>query len=117
MSDSKSHVPEVIEFYDQLTLYRAYMPFIKEGGLFIKMSVEGISLGDPIITSILLPKAESPMPITGNVVWISPKKLVSEEGSSGLGIQFTGDNTSEVRTQIEEAIKEYLNSDQPTDTM
>lgn len=105
------------EFTDIIKLYRSYMPFVEHGAVFIPTEDESIQLGDLVSATIKLPEDENPVHFTGKVIWVTPKKLLSEEAKMGIGVQIEGDSAADIQSQIEDLIKDYLNSDQPTDTM
>ena len=84
---------------DPLELNLSYMPFIKDGGLFIPTQ-ESFSLGTPIIVNLQLPGLKESLVLEGRIIWITPKNSLHQV-LPGIGIQFTGKNTQDVRTQIE----------------
>jgi len=105
------------EFKDVVQLYRAYMSFVVDGAIFIPCKDNSIGLGDTISVTINLPEDTNPVSFTGSVIWLSPKKLLASDSKMGVGIRIEGDDKKEISSQIEDLIKDYLNSDQPTDTM
>lgn len=117
MKEEKTKHTLQFEFTEIIQLYRAYMPFVLNGGLFLPCEDDSITLGSEVVATITLPEDTNPITISGKVIWLSPKKLLSEESKAGIGIQIEGKNANEIREQIEDLIKDYLNSDQPTDTM
>lgn len=105
------------QILDIVQLYRAYMPFVKGGAIFLPTEKENIKLGDILKIKLSLPEAKGDFAFSGKVIWITPRKLLSEEIKTGIGVHIDGPEASEIREQIETLIKDYLNSDQPTDTM
>lgn len=99
-----------------IELYRAYMPYVLQGAIFIPTDL-AIPLGEKVAVTLQLPKESLPINFEGNAVWIMPKKILTESVRAGVGVQIDGPNQQEIRDQIEELIKEYLHSDQPTDTI
>jgi type IV pilus assembly protein PilZ len=90
---------------DKAVLYAAYMPFIKNGGLFIPTS-KSYKLGDELF--MLLNLMDEP-------AWITPKGAQGNR-AAGVGVQFNdGDNTA--RNKIETYLAGALKSDRPTHTM
>ncbi len=102
---------------DIIQLYRAYMPFVKGGALFLPTEKENIKLGDVLKIKLSLPEAKGNYEFSGKVIWLTPRKLLSEDAKTGIGVHIEGADATEIREQIEILIKDYLNSDQPTDTM
>lgn len=92
---------EVIKYVirDPLECNLSYMPFIKDGGLFLP-TMQSYSLGDRILVDLQLPGKADALRIEGKVVWITPKNALHHV-LTGIGIQFTGANAQQVRSQIE----------------
>jgi type IV pilus assembly protein PilZ len=82
-----------------LELNLAYMPFIKDGGLFI-MTTETYPLGERLVVDLQLPGKKDPLRIEGKVVCITPPNALHHV-LPGVGIQFTGQNAAQSRTLIE----------------
>src|SRR5436189_6016645 len=83
---------------NQLELNLSYMPFIKDGGLFIPTS-QSFPLGEKIFINLQLPGQKETHKIEGKVVWITPKNALYQI-FPGIGIQFVGDNASSLHEQI-----------------
>lgn len=96
MSDTEA-IKYVIR--DPLECNLSYMPFIKDGGLFLP-TMQSYSLGDRILVDLVLPGKTDALRIEGRVVWITPKNALHHV-LTGIGIQFTGANAQQVRSQIE----------------
>ena len=99
---------------DKNALYRAYMPFVKGGGLFVTTEHQ-YEQGDPVFIRLKLPDDPAPVPVACKVVWLS-SSLTGEKGFCGAGLQFTDDD-GRVKTRIEHYLAGVLGSDKPTDTM
>jgi type IV pilus assembly protein PilZ len=84
---------------DPVELNLSYMPFVKEGGLFVPTS-EHFSLGDQVVVDLQLPSKKEILKITGKVVWISPRNALHYV-LPGIGIQFIGTDAKVIRSQIE----------------
>src|SRR3990167_7656401 len=84
---------------DPLELNLSYMPFIKDGGLFIPTN-ESYSLEDIITVDLKLPGKTDRLHIEGKIIWITPKNALHHV-ASGIGIQFVGTAAQTVRSQIE----------------
>ncbi|MDO6806500.1 PilZ domain-containing protein, partial [Wenyingzhuangia sp. 1_MG-2023] len=57
---------------DKAVLYGAYMPFLKEGGLFIPTN-RSYKLGDEVFLLLKLMDDPEKLPVAGKVVWITPQ--------------------------------------------
>ena len=99
---------------DKSALYAAYMPYVKNGGLFIPTNKQ-YSLGDEVFMLLNLLDETEKIPVAGNVVWITPKRA---QGSrpAGIGVQFN-DQDDVARSKIETHLAGALQSDRHTHTM
>lgn len=76
---------------DKSVLYAAYMPFIRNGGLFIPTN-KNYKLGDEVFMLLNLMEEPEKIPVAGKVVWITPKGAQGNR-AAGIGVQFNdGDN-------------------------
>lgn len=100
---------------DKAVLYATYMPFIKNGAIFVP-TTRDYQLGDPI--SMVLRLLEEPQEITveGQVIWITPNGAQGNR-SPGIGVQFAGENGIHLRNKIETILAGALKADRPTHTM
>ncbi len=96
-------------------LHQCYMPFITNGGLFVK-TTKNFKVGDDVFMILTLDQDER-MPITGKVVWITPKG--SQGGrSQGIGVQLSDDADMEVvKTKINTILAPYSGEEIPSLTM
>ena len=99
---------------DKAALYIAYMPFIKNGGLFIPTAKEYV-IGDEVFILLTLSESNERLPVAGKVVWITPKGAQGNR-SAGIGVQFS-DQDDTARVTIENHLAGSLESDRPTHTM
>lgn len=83
---------------NQIELNFSYMPFIKDGGLFIPTNEE-FQLGDAVTVELKLPGHPETHQITGKVVWITPQNSLYQI-FSGIGIQFVGDTAKTIHDLI-----------------
>ena len=100
---------------DKAALYAAYMPFIKNGGLFIPTAKQ-YNLGEEVFMLLTLMDSKEKIPVAGHVVWVTP---VNAQGSraAGIGIQFSEKDSGAARNKIETLLAGQLTSDKPTHTM
>lgn len=100
---------------DKSALYRAYMPFVTNGGLFIPTKRE-YQLGEEVFMLINLIDEPERLPVAGKIIWITPP---GAEGNrvTGVGVQFSDADDANVRVKIETYLAGMLGSDRPTHTM
>jgi len=100
---------------DKNALYAAFMPFVKNGGLFIPTD-KHYQIGDEIFLLLRLMDEPERIPVAGNVVWITPS---GAEGNRavGVGVQFSDQDKGVARRKIEDYLAGMLTSDRPTHTM
>lgn len=100
---------------DKQALYAAYMPFLKNGGLFIR-TTKRYQLGEVLILLLQLMDEKERIPVAGKVVWITP---LGAEGNRqvGVGIQFSDQDKGEAQRRIEQYLAAALEADRPTHTM
>ena len=89
---------------EKSALHACYMPFIKDGGIFVP-TTDKFALHDEIILHLRLVEDGKKLLIPGRVVWISPG--VGQRGNSpGVGLQFTGEHRFRVKQFIEDLLGE-----------
>lgn len=100
---------------DKNVLYAAFMPFVKNGGLFIPTN-RSYKLGDEVFMLLNLMDEPERIPIAGKIVWITPK---GAEGyrSHGIGVQFSEEDKGATRARIENQLAGMQESQRPTHTM
>lgn len=102
-------------FEDKASLARQYMPFIEQGGLFIRTE-EAFALADTISVSLKLPDSGDAYLFSGPVVWVTPP--AAERGlPRGIGVQLRGEMGNKVRSEIEMQLAGILDKVFPTDTL
>ena len=99
---------------DKAVLYAAFMPFLKNGGLFIPTG-KSYKLGDEVFMLLNLMEEAEKIPVAGKVVWLTPKGAQGNR-AAGIGVQFSDqDNTAS--NKIENYLAGTLDSDRPTHTL
>jgi type IV pilus assembly protein PilZ len=100
---------------DKNALYDAYMPFIKNGGLFIP-TLKSYKLGEEVFMLLTLMDSQEKIPVVGRVAWITP---VGAQGNktAGIGVQFSELNKGVLRSRIETLLAGGPNADRPTQTI
>ena len=100
---------------DKAVLYAAYMPFVKNGGLFIP-TAKDYKLGDEVFMLLTLTDSKDKLPVAGKVVWITPKGAQGNK-TAGIGVQFSELDKGATKSKIEKSLAGALKSDPPTHTM
>lgn len=100
---------------DKETLYKAYMPFVENGGLFIP-TTKKYELGDDVFMLLSLMDESERIPAAGNIIWVTP---IGAEGNrtAGVGVQFSPQDEGATRAKIETYLAGALSSELPTHTM
>jgi type IV pilus assembly protein PilZ len=105
-----------LKIKDAASLYSAYMPFLKNGGLFAP-TAQQYALGDEVVLLITLADETERLSVVGKVAWISPLGAQGNR-TAGIGIHFNESSDGEVaRQRIENILAGVLASERPTHTM
>jgi len=104
----------VAEFENVNQLYRAYMPFVSHGGVFISTRVE-INIGEPVKVALTLPDDLEPTIFESKVVWLNPAGVQGAR-PIGVGVSLPSDNIK-IKTLIEQVLNTKLNAVEITATM
>lgn len=99
---------------DKAVLYAAYMPFIRNGGLFVPTN-KSYEIDDEVFMLLTLMDEQEKIPIAGRVVWVTPRGAQGNR-TSGIGVQFSEQDAA-ANAKIEEYLAGMLSSDRPTHTM
>lgn len=101
---------------DKTALYGAYMPFVKNGGIFVP-TPKRYFLGDEVFLLLTLPESSERLPVAGKVVWTTPAGAQGNR-AAGIGVQLPdGQEGEAVRHRIETLLAGLLGSEKPTHTM
>ena len=114
MSDETKQGILSLTIKDRTVLYAAYMPFLRNGGLFIPTN-KRFALGEEVFVLLALMDEAEKIPINGTVVWVTPKGAQGNR-QAGIGVQFSEAGFA-AATKIEEHLGTGLVSDRPTHTM
>lgn len=104
-----------LSYPDKRSLQKAYMPFLKNGGLFLPTSTQR-DMNEEIFLLVTLPEADKPIPVPGTVVWKTPAGAADGK-PQGVGIEFKGREGNSLRVRIEGLLGPDLTSSKPTNTM
>ena len=100
---------------DKGALYAAFMPFVKNGGLFIPTPKE-YKLGDEVFMLLTLMDDATKLPVAGKVVWVTPSGAQGNK-TAGIGVQFSEQDNGQTSRKIEGFLGGALKADRPTHTM
>lgn len=100
---------------DKHALYAAYMPYLKNGGIFVPSS-KSYKLGAEVFMLLTLMDSKEKIPVAGQVVWITPQGAQGNR-ATGIGIQFSDKDAGAARNKIETLLAAALKSERPTHTM
>ncbi|MDX1454015.1 MAG: PilZ domain-containing protein [Gammaproteobacteria bacterium] len=100
---------------DKSALYVAYMPFVKNGGLFIPTS-KPYRLGDEVFMLLTLMDQTERLPVAGRIVWVTPRGAQGKR-AAGIGVQFSEQDNGQTQKKIETYLAGALGADRPTHTM
>lgn len=95
-------------------LYRSYMPYIKNGGLFVTTQRD-YHLGEEVFMLLDLMEETDKIPVSGKVIWVTPRGAQGGK-KAGIGIQLSADDNSVV-SKIETYLAGALGTGRLTHTM
>ncbi|MCA3132016.1 MAG: PilZ domain-containing protein [Betaproteobacteria bacterium] len=107
----------VLSIKDLGILHAAYMPFAKNGGIFVP-TTKPYRLGDDVYLLISLMNDPNRVPVVGTVAWVTPPGAQMNK-LQGMGVQFkAGDEGGrQIRARIETLLGGHGNSARPTHTL
>ena len=117
MADQSVNKPGVLSLAikEKSALYAAFMPYIKDGGLFIPTN-KAYKIGEEVFMLLSLVDEPVKFKVVGKVVWTTP--TASANRPQGIGVQFSEkDGGLEVRNKIESILGGTLKSNRATHTM
>jgi type IV pilus assembly protein PilZ len=101
---------------EKAALYAAYMPFLKNGGIFLPTQ-KSYKLGDEIYLILSLMDDPNKYPIAGKVAWITPP-AANNNKAQGIGVHFPDDESGQrAKLKIEEILGAALRSSRATHTL
>lgn len=102
-------------FVDKISLYQAYMPFVKNGGLFLRDHLD-VKPGDYVFLRVSLFKESQYHEIKAKTIWLTPT-IAQGNKPTGIGLQFIGETHQVLQDMIEKILNDMLKSNNITDTM
>ena len=101
---------------EKAALYAAYMPFMKNGGIFVPTN-KPYRIGDEIYLILSLMDDPNKFPIAGKVAWITPAGANNNK-AQGIGVHFPEDEAGlRAKSRIEEILGAALRSARATHTL
>ena len=101
---------------EKSALFSAYMPFLKNGGIFVPTN-KSYNLGEEIYLILTLLDDPSKYPIAGKVAWVTPAGAGNNK-SQGIGVHFPSDESGiRVRLRVEEVLGSSIRSNRATHTI
>lgn len=101
---------------EKAALFSAYMPFLKNGGIFVPTN-KSYRLGEEIYLILTLLDDPNKYPVAGKVAWITPAGAGNNK-SQGIGVHFPDDESgTRVRVRVEELLGTALRSSRATHTL
>ena len=101
---------------EKAALYAAWMPYLKNGGIFVPTG-RPYALGDDVYLLLSLMDDPAKFPVAGKVAWVTPSGAHNNK-AQGIGVHFADDDGGRVaRRRIEEILGPALKSSRTTHTV
>ena len=100
---------------DKASLYTAYMPYLRNGGVFVP-TPKRYFLGADVFVLLTLPESSERLPVAGKVVWVTPPGAQGNR-APGIGVQFGDTAEGEAARAKIEALLAGHAATKPTHTM
>jgi len=100
---------------DRGALYSSYMPFVKNGGVFVP-TARAYEIGDEVHVLLQMMDDPSMHSVKGNVVWVTSAGAQGNK-VQGVGVQFDESDNGKTKSDIENILAANLQGDRPTHTM
>src|SRR3954452_9587422 len=98
---------------EKAALYAAYLPFLKNGGMFVP-TAKPYKIGDEIYLILALMDDPNKYPIAGKLAWITPA-AANNNKAQGIGGHFPDDETGQrANLRIQEILAAALPSSRAT---
>lgn len=96
-------------------LYQSYLPFLKNGGIFVPTE-KSYQLGDDVFVMLTLLDESKKEAVSGKVAWINPKGTQGNR-PAGIGVHFGEIDQGKMKKKIEASLVGLLDSEKPTFSM
>lgn len=114
-SASKSSIIQLV-IKEKEDLHAAYIPLLKDGGIFIVTARE-YKLGDDVYVLLTLPDDTERYPVAGKIAWITPAHATGNR-AQGVGVRFpAGEKSIILQSKIEAILGAGQASSRPTQTI
>lgn len=100
---------------DKATLYASYMPFIRNGGLFLPGQTK-LSMGQEVFLVLSMMNDPERVRVAAKVVWVTPPGAQANR-PAGVGVQFLEADQGATKARIENYLAGMTKSDNPTYTL
>ena len=101
---------------EKAALYAAYMPYLKNGGIFVPTG-RPYKVGDDVYLLLSLMDDPAKFPVAGKVAWVTPQGAHNNK-AQGIGVHFADDEGGGVaRRKIEEILGAAMKSSRTTHTL
>jgi len=113
-----SHRPGVFTLVirSKAALYAAWIPLLKNGGIFLP-SGKSHALGEEVLILLSLLDDPNKIPLQGSVAWINPPHSTGNR-PQGIGVQLQDSEvTRELKKKVEGLLAGALQSSRPTHTI
>lgn len=101
---------------EKAALYAAYMPYLKNGGIFVPTG-RPYKIGDEVYLLLSLMDDPTKFPVAGKVAWVTPQGAHNNK-AQGIGVHFADDEGGGVaRRKIEEILGAAIKSSRTTHTL
>ena len=105
--------PLEVTIESRSALCRAYMAFVRNGGVFVPTH-RRYQLGDDVNVIVTLFDSSGPVAVNGTVVWVTPNRAQGKR-LAGVGVQFNADDG--IRARVEGLLEGVSGGDEPTHTL
>ena len=106
----------VYRFENINTLKNAFMPFVRDGGIFIPTE-DVFHLGDVVNVAVTLSEGEQTFTFSGEVIWVTPKSIHSANHDPGIGIQCNSDEGEAFQKATQQLLSGIKDDGSNTETM
>lgn len=114
MTDSNRGILS-LSIKDKAALDNAFMPFVRNGGIFVPTK-KAYKLGEEVFMLLTLLDDKERIPVAGRVVWITPQGAQGNR-TPGVGVQLNDQDNGATRNRIEGLLAGMLLSERATQTM
>ena len=105
-----SVIPVRFKNLDQL--YKSYMPFLRNGGLFVPTRRRYL-MGQEIMIVVQLPGEDQSLSVAGIVSWVNTENATGHK-KQGVGVEFSDGNGISLRAKIDALLNDRTDREMPT---